>query len=181
MTQTIEQLTDALHQAASESECPNQSIEAKAAIAIEQLTARVRELEEENKELRREKHCIRKHTDEVVESLHRSARESQAYAEQLRESMFSLLHWLRTNHYNSIADNLAESITLPRDTSALDAFVAEKVKEAKAEVLDQVRNFKRVREQRDLAVEALNAMVSVFGHIDASYKALSVIKESEGK
>lgn len=98
-----------------------------------------------------------------------------------------------------------KALALPRDTSALDAYVAEKVKAIEAERDYHMSNAKHVYEQcskitkqRDLAVEALektrgalayvkangrdnpNLMESTAWHgLAAADKALATIKESE--
>ena len=88
---------------------------------IEQLTARVRELEEENARL---KETLVDH-GEIQKSLCENLSASQAYAEQLREALELL------NKVSNIGCSLVDkALALPRDTSALDAYVSEKVKEA---------------------------------------------------
>ena len=112
---------------------------------------------------------------------------SQAYAEQLLEALEKLATIANqyAGHYPyQVATIVDAALSLPADTSALDTYVAEKVKDAKAEVLDQVRHFKRVREQRDLAVEALTRAIDMVGHPDnITYlqQTLEAIKESEAK
>ena len=84
---------------------------------IEQLTVRVRELEEETRQLR----VII--DEENKDHIERQAA-SQAYAEQLREALELL------NKASNIGCDLVDkALALPHDTSALDAYVAEKVKE----------------------------------------------------
>ena len=86
---------------------------------IEQLTARVRELEEDARQLRT---IIDEENKDHIEQL----AASQAYAEQLREALELL------NKVSNIGCGRVEkALALPRDTSALDAYVAEKVKGAR--------------------------------------------------
>ena len=137
---------------------------------IEQLQAKVAELEEENARLKEieqtndtlldqlgdknaallaevasQKHCYA----EAVAHYEKQLAASQAYAEQLREALSSVewedFHFDR--HGNSqqhcpgcgnqksvgrhtIQCPIGKAIALPRDTSALNAYVSEKVKEA---------------------------------------------------
>ena len=90
---------------------------------IEQLTARVRELEEENARLHEQVDlqipaiAFKQLTEQLAAS--------QAYAEQLREALETL------NKVSNIGCGCVEkALSLPHDTSALDAYIAEKVKEA---------------------------------------------------
>lgn len=116
---------------------------------IEQLTARITELEEENARLmkldaKRKKQlsdfddviddlnvavsCINpvKDLKRAVANLKEQAAASQAYAEQLREALVVL------NGVSDLGCSLVdEALALPSDTSALDAYVAEKVKAAR--------------------------------------------------
>lgn len=79
-----------------------------------------------------------------------------------------------------------EALSLPTDTSALDAFVAEKVKEAesfcKEEMQRSAERNAKLRKQRDLAVEALQFFMD-HGICGATYykvrEAISTIKDSE--
>ena len=85
---------------------------------IEQLTVRVRELEEETRQLR----VII--DEENKDHIERQAA-SQTYAEQLREALELL------NKASNIGCGLVDkALALPHDTSVLDAYVAEKVNEA---------------------------------------------------
>ena len=86
-----------------------------------------------------------------------------------------------------------EAISQPSDTSALDAYVAEKVKEAgkfdiwKTNPYTKVleTSIKQLTRQRDLTVEALKEMLEYAGIIEercdsiATTKARATIKESE--
>ena len=100
---------------------------------------------------------------------------------------------------------IEEALAQPSDTSALDSFVAEKVKEATLPVADELQktrlqmitDFGQYQEsheqvatltrQRDLAVEALKEIMEYAGIIEercdsiATDKARAAIKESEGK
>ena len=110
---------------------------------IEQLTARVRELEEELD-------AAYKAVDDNWVS-HQQLVASQAYAEQLREAIEQITKQMFTSYKAKngrdcyIEDDSGElcyivphepiitaqhAIDIPHDTSALDAYVAEKVKEA---------------------------------------------------
>lgn len=174
---------------------------------IEQLTARVRELEKENARLK----C--RHSD-AWEQL----AASQLHAEQLREA---LNQWIdiaancsiqsgccccgdsMENHASpmlcghspvDMADSVVHSaiqqtdnaIAIPHSTSALDAYVAEKVKEAMKKSFDfEMDSLVR---QRDLAVEALEAIAgrrifidNLASNVDIAVMTLNAIKESEGK
>ena len=88
---------------------------------IEQLTARVRELEEENARLRfalADTEALELGTSERLAA-------SQAYAKQLRVALETL------NKVSNIGCSLVDdALALPRNTSALDAYVEQKVKEA---------------------------------------------------
>ena len=88
---------------------------------IEQLTARVRELEEENARLNGRPIPL-----STWQKMEQQLAASQAYAEQLREALELL------NKVSNIGcDRVEKALALPRDTSALDAYVADKVKEAR--------------------------------------------------
>ena len=133
--------------------------------AIEQLTARVRELEEALEGYR----ANRKEDMEMQVQQHKYIISLQAYAEQLREALETL------NKVSNIGcDRVEKALALPRDASALDAYVAERVKElqerlskalavlgadTQIEAEAVMRNYKNqiatLTRQRDLAVEAL--------------------------
>ena len=96
---------------------------------IEQLTARVRELEEDAETYAKK--------DQANYELRQQLAASQAYAEQLREALLTcqnkqIIYECRpTQNYKTYDSELvAQALALPRDTSALDAYVADKVKEA---------------------------------------------------
>jgi len=149
---------------------------------IEQLQAKVAELEEENARLKEieqtndtlldqlgdknaalldevasQKHCYA----EAVAHYEKQLAASQAYAEQLREALVVL------NKVSNIGcGRVYEALSLPASTEALDAYVAEKVN-AKQLLIDamgkQVQEFSdllnakiaTLTRRRDLAVEAL--------------------------
>ena len=151
---------------------------------IEQLTARVRELEEENARLvkldaKRKKQlsdfddvidglnvvvsCINPVEDlkRAIAALKEQAAASQAYAEQLRVALVEakplVQDWCNENGGAGLAVfvRLRETLTLPRDTSALDAYVAKRLHDMacdKGLLRIQVEELTR---QRDLAVDAL--------------------------
>ena len=113
---------------------------------------------------------------------------SQAYAEQLRDVIFDMAGeepeytWKKAKEVEAI----------PRDTSALDTYVSEKVKEAGKFDVWRTNPYTKVLEtsieqltkQRDLAVEALTRAIDMVGHPDnITYlqQTLEAIKESEAK
>ena len=134
-------------------------------IIIDNFQARIAELEEENARL---KETLVDH-GEIQKSLCENLSASQAYAEQLREAIAKakegLVQWhVPENRYESL-DAINAALALPRDTSALDAYVSEKVKakDLLIEVMGkQVQEFSgllnmkiaTLTRQRDLAVGA---------------------------
>ena len=158
---------------------------------IEQLTARVRELEEENTRLHEQVDlqipaiAFKQLTEQLAAS--------QLHAEQLREALETL------NKVSNIGcDRVEKALALPRDASALDAYVAEKAEEAYLNAQRAHAQFEAtLTRQRDLAVEALRkanegikAELSdnwtcssyhpkLFAGEKAIDEALSTIKESE--
>ena len=111
---------------------------------IEQLRERVRELEEENARLRfalADTEALELETSERLAA-------SQAYAEQLRVALntaaekfhdYAEFHSMKdrtrdniekTERNLDLARMCDKALAIPHDTSALDAYVAEKVKEA---------------------------------------------------
>lgn len=138
---------------------------------IEQLTARVRELEEENARLKfalADTEALELGTSERLAA-------SQAYAEQLRVAIDRVRSGAAALGLDRIFDIATEALALPHDTSALGAYVAKKVKE-KTDVLhyrmehcysiDHVKiqcELDKITEQRDLAVEAIE---NIFHYID---------------
>ena len=200
---------------------------------IEQLTARVRELEEEKRLLEDDCGYQMQWKREFREQLEYSQKQlaaSQAYAEQLREKIEAL--WGIIDDIDSYGDmakaddklfrSLVEkrqkdrwetgittdgyvlNMPIPHDTSALDAYVAENVKEIieshapegrnvtnaqhvemRHKFLEQITTLTR---QRDLAVEALEAIAgrrifidNLASNVDIAVMTLSAIKESEGE
>ena len=133
---------------------------------IEQLTARVRELEEENARLHEQVDlqipaiAFKQLTEQLTAS--------QAYAEQLREALLTcqkkqIIYECRpTQNYKTYDSELvAKALALPHDTSALDAFVAGKVLHLQEEHADLCRMnaeatslAKELTRQRDLAAAA---------------------------
>lgn len=120
---------------------------------IEQLTARIAELEEENARLvkldaKRKKQlsdfddviddlnvvvsCINPVEDlkRAIAALKEQLAASQLHAEQLREAIDRVRSGAAALGLDRIFDIATEALALPRDTSALDAYIAEKVKEA---------------------------------------------------
>ena len=95
---------------------------------IEQLTARVRELEESI-----ESHAPegRNYTNQqVVEMRQRfldKLAASQLHAEQLREAIDRVRSGAAALGLDRIFDIATEALALPRDTSALDAYVAKRL------------------------------------------------------
>ncbi len=158
---------------------------------IEQLIARVRELEEENARLNG---VIESNIDDGIDKIMAMSDEqvsalagfegsnpedkatiarqcmdiamlrvdlaaTQLHAERLREALEFLSARIVTMDLGGVVER---AISLPRDTSALDAYVSEKVKEAqvayeRAAEAAMLLNFKveDLTRQRDLAVEAL--------------------------
>ncbi len=130
---------------------------------------------------------------DVIEQLRAQLAASQLHAEQLREAL--------ENHSGNYKVSKAECkiindlLDKPHDTSALDAYVAEKVKisrdidEKQIAYLFEERSL--LTRQRDLAVEALEITVNSWseqferhGHLAPEWavkcrNALSTIKESE--
>ena len=98
---------------------------------IEQLAARVRELEEENARLK--SLATTKGTMGLLADQLKQLAASQAYAEQLLEALEKLATIANqyAGHYPyQVATIVDAALSLPADTSALDAYVAAKVKEA---------------------------------------------------
>ena len=106
---------------------------------IEQLRERVRELEEENARLNSEIEMLKSGKRSNIR-LGMELAASQAYAEQLREALQTFIDeheectdaddWMAMLCSIEAHHVAEEALALPRDTSALDAYVAEKVKEA---------------------------------------------------
>ena len=169
---------------------------------IEQLTARVRELEEENarlKSLATTKGAMGLLADQL-----KQLAASQAYAEQLREAIKQYLAENDPSEFGCACDPLVgylcgpcfaykqqavlrQALAQPSDTSALDSFVAEKVKEAGKFDMWKTNPYTKVLEtsieqltkQRDLAVEALESCVrDDDGCIASAIRTIDTIKES---
>ena len=146
---------------------------------IEQLTARVRELEEENARL-----IGRPMPLSTWQKMEQQLAASKLHAEQLREALETL------NKVSNIGcDRVEKALALPSDTSALDAYVANQREAAYQEARRAAAQFEaELTRQRDLAVEALGKRpafpCSASDHeawVDSLYAALSTIKESEAK
>ena len=184
-------------------------IKRQMAQTIEQLTARVRELEEENAKLRAdniafarnlkgksattgatyEHICIQLAAEQLNNKLLRDA--LQEYIDEHEECQdaddwMAMMCSMEAHH---AAD---EALSQPSDTSALDTFVAEKVKEYGDEARRQMQHATKAVWQRDLAVEALEKIAAPV-RVDGTYnrcreaceilarETLSAIKESEAK
>ena len=162
---------------------------------IEQLTARVRELEEENARL-----IGRPIPLSTWQKMEQQLAASQLYTEQLRVAIDRVRSGAAALGLDRIFDIATEALALPHDTSALDAYVAEKVKEAGKFDMWKTNPYTKVLEtsieqltkQRDLAVEALEKIAAPV-RVDGTYnrcreaceilarETLSAIKESEAK
>ena len=136
---------------------------------IRDLESRVRELEEENAELHEQ--VDMQIPKLAFAQLQEKLAASQLRAEQLREALEKIGEVASPYRdgvkFNYIADISQEALAITTDTSALDAYVAEKVKE-KTDALhyrmehcysiDHVKiqcELDKITKQRDLAVEAL--------------------------
>jgi hypothetical protein len=171
---------------------------------IEQLTARVRELEEEKRiaELIVELEHIREQKNLLWFEF--SIATQQLAAEQLNNKLLrEALEFLNARIVTMDLGGVVErALSHPASTEALDEYVAEKVKEATLPVADELQktritDFGQYQEsheqvatltrQRDLAVEALKEIMEYAGIIEercdsiATDKARAAIKESEGK
>ena len=126
---------------------------------IEQLTARVRELEEENARLKREDFSHERIQNDTLKLqnrvLYEKMIEAQAYTEQLREAIDRVRSGAAALGLDRIFDIATEALAIPRDTSALDAYVSEKVREYGDEARRQMQHATKAVWQRDLAIEAL--------------------------
>ena len=179
---------------------------------IEQLTARVRELEEENARLNG---VIESNIDDGIDKIMAMSDEqvsalagfegsnpedkatiarqcmdiamlrvdlaaSQLHAEQLREALETL------NKVSNIGCGRVEkALALPRDTSALDSYVANQREAAYQEARRAAAQFEaELTRQRDLAVEALHhislcSQNSMSSQRQCGELARAAIKESE--
>lgn len=150
-------------------------------------------------------------TLEMYEALEDQLAAAQVYAEQLLEALEKLATIANqyAGHYPyQVATIVDAALSLPADTSALDAYVAAKVKEAGKFDMWKTNPYTKVLEtsieqltkQRDLAVEALEKWDMFFGGDaetavltiaedpstltgcqKATKEAMSAIKESEAK
>ena len=192
---------------------------------IEQLTARVRELEEENARLNG---VIESNIDDGIDKIMAMSDEqvsalagfegsnpedkatiarqcmdiamlrvdlaaSQAYAEQLREALQTFIDeheectdaddWMAMLCSIEAHHVAEEALALPRDTSALDAYVAKRLHDMacdKGLLRIQVEELTR---QRDLAVDALERVARYGGWWarDVFGKTMAIIRESENE
>jgi len=150
---------------------------------IEQLTTRVRELEEENARLvkldaKRKKQlsdfddviddlsvavsCINPVEDlkRAVANLKEQAAASQAYAEQLREALKRIGYdeacFEASENPSEWPVNVAlEALSIPNDTSALDVYVAKRLHDMACDKGLLRIQVEELTRQRDLAVDAL--------------------------
>ena len=95
---------------------------------IEQLQARARELEKESAELNEQ--VDMQIPKLAFAQLQAKLAASQLHAEQLREAIDRVRSGAAALGLDRIFDIATEALALPHDTSALDAYVAEKVKES---------------------------------------------------
>lgn len=190
----------------------------------EQLQAKVAELEEENARLKREKvdfaygfEFFRNETKRHESELSKQLAAEQLNSKRLRDALQEYIDeheecqdaddWMAMMCSVEAHHAADEALSQPSDTSALDGFVAEKVKELD-EANEHHRQLARVSrdnelkatKQRDLAVEALEKWDMFFGGDaetavltiaedpstltgcqKATKEAMSTIKESEGK
>ena len=105
---------------------------------IEQLTARVRELEEENARLKAECDDIKqvqfpRKLEAVAVGWKKQLAAEQLNSKLLREALEVLAKLGNGDRYGNSEGNVIaqQALAQPSDTFALDAYVAEKVKEAK--------------------------------------------------
>lgn len=104
---------------------------------IRDLESRVRELEEENARLKAAVEYAETIRVENIAYFEKQLAASQAYAEQLREALKASDDLLRDlpasgGFYGlAVMENNEQALATPISTEALDAYVAEKVKEAK--------------------------------------------------
>lgn len=181
---------------------------------IEQLRARIAELEEENARLNSSptiEACRQMIRDKAVieaSTLHKQLAAEQLNSKRLRDALQAYIDeheecqdaddWMAMMCSMEAHHTADEALSQPSDTSALDTFVAEKVKEATATqkeyyegvFQDGSKQIAKAFRQRDLAVEALEKQghsagcrKNAFGDICTCglYDLLSTIKESEAK
>ena len=125
---------------------------------------------------------------EVIEQLRTQLAASQLHAEQLRVAIDRVRSGAAALGLDRIFDIATEALALPRDTSALDAYVEEKVSAARNIDEKQIAYLFEERSaltrQRDLAVEAITRAIDMVSHPDnITYlqQTLDAIKESEAK
>ena len=151
MTQTIEQLTARVRELELVVSLKDE--------AIAERTDRVRELEEENARLNSEIEMLKSGKRSNIR-LGMEIAASQAYAEQLREALKRIGYdeacFEASENPGEWPVNVAlEALSIPNDTSALDAYVAKRLHDMacdKGLLRIQVEELTR---QRDLAVDAL--------------------------
>ena len=174
---------------------------------IEQLTARVRELEAEKKELQSLLDFDNARLDQIEDELEDveylgpyvegiKVLKTQLAAEQLNNKLLreALEAVIKVHGYESGIP--VEAISTQASTEALDKYVAEKVKEAgkfdiwKTNPYTKVleTSIKQLTRQRDLAVNALEAIAgrrifidNLASNVDIAVMTLAAIKESDGK
>lgn len=158
---------------------------------IEQLTARVRELEDTLAQVNNDRFSDAQVFTNSVSEHRKQLAASQLQVKNLREALATIQWRIGNKEYAHAAMLVSEALALPRDTSALDASVAEKVKEA-TELSESISNMhmlslekiSTLTRQRDLAVEALLRCGRAESKDECGLiidEALSTIKESEGK
>ena len=127
---------------------------------------------------------------EVIEQLRTQLDASQLHAEQLRVAIDRVRSGAAALGLNRIFDIATEALALPRDTSALDAYVAEKVSAARNIDEKQIAYLFEERSalirKRDLAVAALEAIAgrrifidNLASNVNIAVMTLDAIKESE--
>lgn len=154
------------------------------------LTTRVRELEEENARLVSaiDEHMVVSHIgvfnrgDDPKIALNKIAcyeqslgeyfgkelkdqlAASQVYAEQLREALVEARGYLDRMTQDGVRERCDKALALPRDTSALDAYVADRTTVQQAMVDAMTIRVNELTRQRDLAVEALERQLADAKH-----------------
>ena len=166
---------------------------------IEQLTARVAELEEENKNLLAANRDCLDHFNAMQKDL-AIAEEHNA---RIREKLLPYPKLAHNTGFFYLQEFFEEILSLPASREALDKYVAEKVREAGkfdiwrtnpyTKVLET--SIKQLTKQRDLAVEALEKIAKkcnldmhgddgslggyAYGIWNTANSTLSIIKESD--
>jgi hypothetical protein len=181
---------------------------------IRDLESRVRELEEYNARLQALMDFDNERLDQIeneleeveylgpyvegIKVLKKQLAASQLHAEQLRMALESCYEKMKQMCLNGewyapdkAIDLAYTALALPRDTSALDAYVAEKVKEyqerladalailgadsqieAEAVMLNYKKQVSTLNRQRDLAVEAIRHCIAAMGSVTDVKKAM---------